>query len=342
MAKISMAQRRSVWQQIVETANVPKHLSEQFSKAYGRQMTAVRQVDEAVLRDAQTLRPMLKEAGAALKQQRWLDVVHYVNGINEVVKQITSYNSVLTSISEEQIVDFYGGPEARQVFDMNADYFGVPAMGVTATAEVGLRELVKEAGLLDFMLSDRARAAKMLEKMYARKLAVRKRAVERMYEGATALVSHTISTYKKLDKARARGNISEYMGELQALEQIRSRYDAQFRNDYSQHIAPMVAEIRNSEMAIGQQGSQPAPRPAPAPVAQTVPGPAAPKPPPSPTKPSAYVAEFVEESPKEMQVDPTGESEQEATTQEEPSDRDQPKTAARVNFIVVKGLLDEI
>jgi len=228
------AQRRSLTQWLGEKVNIPRHLAETFnSEVYGKQMNLLREVDDVVRDIAKKMRSDLKDMKRAMKQRKYLDVAHFVGNINDKLKEFNNELSVLNNNRSDNIDDFYGEYEYA---DLDRDYFG------EAKAAKTPEQILKEAGIWDSL--SRSQAAKLLEKMYNKTLAERKRDMQKLVNNTEKMVEHTLGKLKDMGSYRSKGDISKYIAALEDIEKKRLAFESQFRNTYQQHISPMVERMR--------------------------------------------------------------------------------------------------
>lgn len=230
-----IAQRRNLFQKFKEKVNVPRALKEKIlSESYGSQLEQLREVDDNVrdlalngtAANSQGLKADLKDAKQALKDRRYLDVVHYVGNINNKIGLMAHKIDVLKLKRDDNIDDFYGQSES---FKSDRDYFQIAEQ--------------KTAGIFDYF-SDRARAARHLEKVYKNKLKKRYNDMQKLVNKTDILINSTINSLKEMGDHRASGNISDYIKASNKIEEVRKSFHAEFKTIYDTHVKDMVARMK--------------------------------------------------------------------------------------------------
>jgi hypothetical protein len=324
---VKMAQRRDFLDWLHEKVNVPRRMAETFSTVYGDVMNTLRDVDNRIRTElAVNLSDEIKNAKKALKDRRYLDVVHFLAEFNNDIKKIAEQGKLLHQLRGEQIDDFYGDNEH---FDWNRDYFK------TSTASV------KTAGIMDiFQPVGRPMAGRILERMYHNTLRERYRNMESLINDARSTMNFIFDRLKAMGAARARGDVSNYLKHIDEIAKRRQRFETTFRQKYETDIKPMVERMRSERAAQEEKGKQqleemqarrrgpeeakPEPAPSAPRVAPTVPMPAAQEPQQLELpfqQPSPQQLEFqFEQQPMDISIE----------TEEEPEEEMSPETAQQV------------
>lgn len=222
-----IAQRRSAWQWIKEKGNVSRQFAERFSTEFSEQMANLRIIDAEIREEVKTLKPNLKMAKKSLNNRKYLDVIHFVSEINKTIKSITDKVGILSKNRDEYLDEFYGDFEHADLF---GDYL----------AE-------KTAGVFDFLLSDRARAAKILDRAYKNTVKKRHAALTTLVSRAEGLVHNALTTVSALGDYRASGDISEYIAGLDKLNRQRLGFENEYKSTYTSHVQPMVERMRQRQ-----------------------------------------------------------------------------------------------
>lgn len=239
----SIAQRRSTWNSIKEKLNVPKNIAEYVSSEYGEQMKTIREVDKEMREIGKELNPVLKAARKSFKERRLLDVAHWVGIYNDKLRELTGLVVRLEELKGEHLDQFY--TEMEDNSNPYRHYFNDPK-----AAELNQNlDMLKTAGILDVFKSDRERAAKLLEKMYASQLKKRLGDVSSLLNKAQATTDNILQQMGELDSARSSGNVSEYIKHLNKISTLHKGFENKFRQVYDEHFVPLIAKVKEREQA---------------------------------------------------------------------------------------------
>src|SRR5690606_16174197 len=196
--KYTEAQQRGFYHKLREKTNIGRSLNEAFSGSYRDQMEKLRNIDDIITEKAVELNPSLKQAKHALKERRYLDLLHFADVINKIVSSITEQVKELSGDMSSHLNEFYGQSE---YYDPSGEY---------SFASIN-DQLLKSAGIWDALFgTERENAAKALEKMYKRKAQQQKVAMERMFRNLSVLVNTTLAYIKDMGVLRREGDLSEY------------------------------------------------------------------------------------------------------------------------------------
>lgn len=235
------AQRRGFLDWLHEKVNVPRRMAETFSTVYGDVMNTLRDVDDRIRREyAVNLNDHVKGAKKALKDRRYLDIVHFLSEFNEDLKKISEQGKLLHQLRGEQIDDFYGD---NLYYDWSKDYFKTAS--------------VKTAGIMDFFQPlGRPMAGRILERMYHNTLRERYRNMESLINEARSTANFVLNQLKAMGSARARGDVSEYLKHLDEIAKRRQRFENFLRQRYDADIKPMVERMREQRAQEEQEAQR--------------------------------------------------------------------------------------
>jgi hypothetical protein len=238
------AQRRGFLDWLHEKVNVPRRMAETFSTIYGDVMNTLRDVDDRIRREyAVNLRNYIKDSKKALKERRYLDIVHFLSSFDEDLKKIADQGKLLHQLRGEQIDDFYGD---NMYYDWGRDYFKTAS--------------VKTAGIMDFFQPmKRQMAGRILERMYHNTLRTRHRGMEELINEAHQTANFVFDRLKHMGAARARGDVSDYLKQLDEIAKRRQRFSNLFRQKYDSEIRPMVERMREERGKMEESKVQPEP-----------------------------------------------------------------------------------
>lgn len=231
------AQRRGFLNWLHEKVNVPRHMAETFSQVYGDVMATLRDVDDRIRQEyAVDLKLQVKEANKALKERRYLDIVHFLSQFNESLKNIVDQGKLLQELRGEQIDDFYG---ESKFFNLDEDYFG------------------KQAGIMDvFQNIARPMAGNIMERMYRNTLRERYRKLESLINESRAMLNFALTQLKKMASARARGDVSDYLAQLNQIAKRRHVFENTFRQIYNSELKPMIDRMRAEHSKEQEQAEE--------------------------------------------------------------------------------------
>jgi hypothetical protein len=243
-----LAQRLSRWQKLREQTHIPRRLHEWAgSDVYKSQMELLRSVD-GYIRDElagpeggqQGIKDKLKLAKKALKEQRYPDVIYYIREIDESIQKIINEGSKLQGKADEHIDELFG------------------------RSDVGLQkvqERFKQAGVRDWLKGySQRRTERMLEKAYQVKVKQMRLAMQQIINQTEQIVSEVLNSLKRMAAARIRGDIGQYVGEINRIATAQSQFAQNVTGVYNENIRDMIARIQQRQGVIPAQQPEAPPK----------------------------------------------------------------------------------
>lgn len=208
-------------------------LGENLSSSFQERMNLLRDADKEIREEAKSLKLNFKNANNSFKENRFVDVAHWVAEIDSTVQKIVSYGKSVSDIEDEALKEYYTKTQDADIFK---DYFGKKARVETV--------LLKEAALSDFF---NKLLGNSFEQTYWKRIKERKLGVQSLIKQSERIVNLVLSSLKKMGDARATGNIGAWVTEISNMEKGQVKFHEHFKNIYEKHIADLAAMLRGKE-----------------------------------------------------------------------------------------------
>jgi len=240
-------------------------LGENLSNSFQERMNLLRDADKEIREEAKSLKLNFKNANNSFKENRFVDVAHWVAEIDTTLQKLVSYGKNVTDVEDEALREYYTKVQDADIFK---DYFGKKAKIETV--------LLKEAALSDFFNKILGNS---FEQTYWKRIKERKLGVQSLIKQTERVVNLVLTSLKKMGDARATGNIGAWVAEVAKMEKGQLAFHEHFKNIYEKHIADLAQMLRGKEPVstfdekpeVGQETVQPAPVVPSAPTNMTVP-----------------------------------------------------------------------
>lgn len=205
---------------------------------YREAMDNLRKVDAEIREWADGLKHFIKEAKKAKREGRHLDVITWLNEINQRLRFISAKGKSVEDLADEQIKRFYGQHQE---------------------AVVNPHENIVQAGFMDD--AKRWLATRQLREQYKDKVKGQRLAIENILSLCERTVNTIERNLNEMEGFRRYGNIEEYIKHLKKISITQKEFEDRFLKVFDEFFAKEVARIR----------AQQAPVPLPAPSVPAVP-----------------------------------------------------------------------
>lgn len=251
--------------QYISPGGARRAITESVSPKFQERMETLRDADKGMRETAGNLKSYLANAQKAFKDNRYLDVAHWCAQVDGAVRAMVAEGKPVVDLRDAEIAEFYTRYEDAEP---DHDYF---------SADDGL---VSTAGILDRLFGN------SIEKLYWKKVKESKLAVQALIKKAEKLITIVLSCLGRMGDARAKGNISAWIEELQRMGKSQSEFQIFARGIYDKHLKELADIVKANK-----------PKPAPVQTENVKPAPVS-------TIPEASkaeeAAELVEEKPVEV------------------------------------------
>jgi hypothetical protein len=220
-----------------------RSITEKLSPQFAEKMENLRHADESARDIALNLKPYLGQAHSAFKAGRFLDVAHWTSEINNAVKGIMRYGKNVVDLRDSELAEYYTRHEHA---DPNSKYFED-----STEANDGM-EIT--AGITDYL---NRYLGTSLEKTYWKRVKERKLAVQSLLKRTDLLVAVVLASLNKMGVARAKGNINDWIVELQRIGQVQIDYQKFAKGIFDKHLADLV-ELARSKQPVKKEVPVPA------------------------------------------------------------------------------------
>lgn len=208
-------------------------LGEGLVGGYKEKMQALRSVDDRVSLWLGDIHGLVKQMRSAASSNRLVDVAILLHNLNNKFNQVKEVSGELKNLEKAD----------TEPFDM--EHKGYLPDGDLLQAEDGLSS---EAGVWsDFK---RRWVAKHMETEERRK---RKMAIDTLVNQASTLADNVDGFLSQMSKARAAGNIGDYISILDKLSKEQFKFRAQFMPIYNRYLAPIVEKVKSERKAAEEE-----------------------------------------------------------------------------------------
>ncbi len=208
-------------------------LGEGLSSSFKERMELLREADKAMREEAGSLKGNLKNVNNAFKENRFVDVAHWVAEIDQTVQKLSSYSKAVTDLEDADLHEYYTRTQDADIFK---DYFG-------KKAEIKI-VIKKQADLSDFF---NKMLGNSFEKTYWKRIKERKLGVQSLVKQTERIVNTVLVSLKKMGDARATGNIGGWIAEVERISKASVQFHEYFKTIYEKHIADLAAMLRSRE-----------------------------------------------------------------------------------------------
>lgn len=227
--------------QLLHPKGLQRAVTEKVSPKYQERMETLREADKGMRETAKNLKGYLSNAQASFKDNRYLDVAHWCSQVSGAVRGMVEEGKPVVDLRDAEIAEFYTRYEDAEP---DHEYF---------KADDGL---VSTAGILDRLFGN------SIEKLYWKKVKESKLAVQSLIKRAERLVAIVLSSLERMGDARAKGNISAWIEDLQRMGNAQSEFQVFARGVYEKHLK-QLADIVKANRPKPVQPSAPAKQIAP-------------------------------------------------------------------------------
>lgn len=233
-------------------------LGEKLFNGYGEQMEQLREVDEQINAWTRDLDNALDQARDARKQGRYLDVLFWLNQINNRLRHATEAGKSLVDMHQEKFDEYFGKTNhglKDYMGKINPEDLEDPNQSFERLSAFVLRdELISTGGFFGDM-GDQITTWKM-ERMHKKRLQEMKRAMEMLLGVARTTVGHVDAMLSRMSKARANGDMNTYVESLGKIGDIQKRFETQFQKTYeTKGFKEMVDRMRARDDRVKQEES---------------------------------------------------------------------------------------
>lgn len=204
-------------------------LGEGFIDDYKAQMEVLREADDRIYEWTADLSDLAKEARIALKSNRLVDLAIVLKTLNDRLSKVRDIGSVV----EQEVAKF----EKQHELPLDKD--------ILSSED----SLISQAGFFD-----RLKREWMADRLESKKRKERKLALRALVDLVNRTVNKAEETLKAMSKARALGNIGNYVDGLDKMSKIQSEFQQKFAPTYNQYLLPVVeqalAEAAKAEEAV--------------------------------------------------------------------------------------------
>lgn len=209
--------------QYVHPSGARRAITESVSPKFEERMETLRDADKGMRETAGNLKGYLANAQKAFKDNRYLDVAHWCAQIDGAVRAMVTEGKPVVDLRDAEIAEFYTRYEDAEP---DHDYF---------SADDGL---VSTAGILDRLFGN------SIEKLYWKKVKESKLAVQSLIKKAEKLIAIVLSCLGRMGDARAKGNISVWIEELQRIGKAQSEFQIFARGIYEKHLKELADIVK--------------------------------------------------------------------------------------------------
>ena len=187
---------------------------------YGSAMENLRQIDSEIHEWAETLRHFLKQAKQAKQQGRHLDVITWLNEINQRLRFISSSGKSISDLRDEQIKDFYTQHEETPV---------------------NPHEHIAQAGLMDD--AKRWLANRQLREQYGKRVKLQRNAIEKLFSLCERTINGVEGHIDAMEEFRNVGDIESYIEKLGKVSELQKKFEVEFLSVFDTYFAEDVAKL---------------------------------------------------------------------------------------------------
>jgi hypothetical protein len=209
--------------QILHPQGLRRAVTESVSPKYQERMETLREADKGMRETAGNLKGYLVSAQAAFKDNRYLDVAHWCSQIDAGVRTMIMEGKPVVDLRDAEIAEFYTRYEDAEP---DHEYF---------SADDGL---VSTAGIMDRLFGN------SIEKLYWKKVKESKLAVQSLIKKAGSLIAIVLSSLGRMGDARAKGNISVWIEDLQRIGKAQSEFQVFARGVYEKHLKQLADIVK--------------------------------------------------------------------------------------------------
>jgi len=250
---IITAARPGLWmKERFSPSAIKRWLGETFYKDYGKTMEKLRQIDDAIYEWVKDIEQLYKELKQRQKQpgpmddKRVVDIARLLGGINRRFKKIDRAGDILEDLTESHLKEFENKfpaqlPEEGGTFHELSD---------EDTKEL---ERFREKSDADDMMSveagfwDDLRTKWLTRKMETKSVKERRKAIKQIIDQAGSLVRQMKGTLKNLSKARAAGDVGQYLDALNTISEEQQKFENSFVEVYETYVKEHVDQMLEDE-----------------------------------------------------------------------------------------------
>lgn len=200
-------------------------MGESFIGDYKAQMEILREVDDRIYEWTSDLSDLAVEARIALKSNKLIDLAIVLKNLNDRLKKVKEIGTAV----EQEVARF----EKEHELPLDKEIF---------SANDGL---VVEAGFFD-----RLKREWMADRLESKKRKERTLALRALVDLVTRTVNRAKETLKEMSKARALGNVGQYIDGLEKISKIQIEFQDKFAPAYNKYLLPVI------EQALAEEASQ--------------------------------------------------------------------------------------
>lgn len=274
---IKEAQQRSIINRLVETINPLTGVRTWLSPEYSQHLEALKTIDDNLRRIAIDYEPNLRkavhESRMAFKERLYPQVVVNSYSILQFAQEIFKDVDQLVNLENQALKEFYQSPGTSTPEDLSKvheEFEKFKATKSTPGKKADFEALLMVQGMLqtpDLLSSAqfdpqsvlyymkeklptwRGMQGAVLEKVYRNKLYKQRLAAQKMKDITDRLYKYIQDTFKRLDNARAKGEISAYVTAANDFKKLMQRTTAEWFGLYEQNFKELVPDVTNKQQA---------------------------------------------------------------------------------------------
>jgi hypothetical protein len=208
-------------------------VKEWASDDYKDAMENLRQIDSEIREWTDTLRSFLKKAEEAQRQGRHLDVVTWLNEINQRLRFISSRGKGIEDLRDDQIKQFYLQHEETPV---------------------NPHDNIVQAGIIDN--TKRWLATRQLKEQYGKKIKLQRQAVETLFTLCKRTINGVESNINEMERLKDYGDIESYIEKLGKISALQKTFETKFLAIFDEFFAADVAKINAASKANKEKSQE--------------------------------------------------------------------------------------
>jgi len=221
-------------------------IAEHSNSSYKDKMDILRTQDQ-LMRDIvlgnngdQSFKSLLGSANIAFKEDRYLDVTHWLYTLSGSVKKMIEAGAEVHDLSPEQLGEAYSDYTDA---DLDKDFFQDANDG-----------FISNAGVMDYL--GKMFGGSQIEKMYWKKIRERKIAVQALLRSADTFFGIVNQTLDVMGTARAQGSIASWLTGYQRIVKEYNKFYSGFKSIFETHLKELVDLAKKKKDAEKQLADQ--------------------------------------------------------------------------------------
>lgn len=233
---IITAARPGLWfKERLTPSAIKRWMGEKFYKDYGKTMDKLRQIDDAIyewVKDIDNLNEQLKErkkSSGGMSDQKVIDIAILLGAINKKFKKINEAGNILEEINEKHLNKFeeqFSIKLPKNIYDLEEE------------EKEDLKRLRSNAGFWDSIKQNWI--SKKRESEDSKK---RAQEINDISQKAMQMSKRLKSYLKTMSKARANGDINQYLDTLNLISKEQQEFETAFVTVYREHIKGPVERM---------------------------------------------------------------------------------------------------